>query len=235
MPERSFAKPAVPLLKGALVQLYEDVVGVALPNIVLFQYNPTKLSHTLTPWNPQEVDQTQRGAQAPMVQPFDPKETFRLELELDATDDLELGHPIALAAGVGDRLAAFKKLTYPSQGLFGDLVRNANALAGGGSCKVERPTVPVVLFVWGPGRILPVRITGFSVEETLHSPTLHPLHATISLELEVLTPDVFRCRMTLSQKIASAAYSYTRIIDDVLAIANFKHNIQRSSGLPPFM
>jgi hypothetical protein len=203
----SFAKPHAPLLKGALVQLYEDVVGVALPNIVLFQYNPTKLSHTLTPWNPQEVDQTQRGAQAPMVQPFDPKETF----------------------------AAFKKLTYPSQGLFGDLVRNATALAGGGTCKVERPTVPVVLFVWGPGRILPVRVTSFSVEETMHSPTLHPLHATVSLGLEVLTPDVFRCRMTLSQKIASAAYSYTRIVDDILAIANFAHNIQRASGQPPFM
>jgi hypothetical protein len=235
MPEVSFAKPTVPLLKGALVQLYEDVVGVALPNIVLFQYNPTKVSHTITPWNPQEVDQTQRGAQAPMVQPFDPKETFQLELELDATDDLEAAHPIAISAGVGDRLAAFKKLTYPSQGLFGDLVRNATALAGGGTCKVERPTVPIVLFVWGPGRILPVRVTSFSVEETLHSPTLHPLHATISLGLEVLTPDTFGCRMTLSQKIASATYSYTRIVDDILAIANFKHNIQRASGLPPFM
>jgi hypothetical protein len=238
MPEpsrSSFARPSVPLLKGGLVQLCEDIVGVALPNIVLFQYNPTKLSHTLTPWNPQEVDQTQRGAQAPMVQPFDPKESFSLELELDATDDLELRNPIAISAGVGDRLAALKKLTYPSQGLFGDLIRNATALAGGGSCKVERPTVPVVLFVWGPGRILPVRVTSFSVEETLHSATLHPLHATVSLGLEVLTPDVFRCRMTLSQKIATAAYSYTRILDDILAIANFKNNIQRASGLPPFM
>lgn len=231
----NFASLSVPLLKGALVQIFEDVVGVALPNIVLFQYNPTKLSHTLTPWNPQEVDQSGRGAQAPMVQPFDPKESFSLTLELDATDDLEANHPIAIAAGVGDRLAALKKLTYPSEGLFGDLLRNANALAGGASCKVERPAVPVVLFVWGPGRILPVRITSFSVEETLHSPTLHPLHASVSLGLEVLTPDMFKCRMTLSQKIATSAYSYTRIVDDILAIANFKHNIQRASGMPPFM
>ena len=58
--------------KGALVQLLKDLVTV-VPNVIPFQYNPEKLSHTLTPWDPFEVDQTQRGAQAPTVQPFDPK------------------------------------------------------------------------------------------------------------------------------------------------------------------
>jgi hypothetical protein len=227
--------PRPPLTKGALVQIFEDVVGVALPNIVLFQYNPTKLSHTITPWDPQQVDQAQRGAQAPMVQPFDPKESFSLSLELDATDDLAESDVVAVAVGVADRLAALKKLTYPSEGLFGDLVRNANALSGDRTCKTVRPTVPIVLFVWGPGRILPVRITSFSVEETLYSPTLYPLHATVSLGLEVMTPDMFKCRMSVSQKIATAAYTCTRIADDLLAVANFHQNIKRASGLPPFM
>ncbi|PRP92671.1 hypothetical protein [Enhygromyxa salina] len=230
-----FSRPHIPLTKGALVQIFEGVVGIALPNIVLFQYNPTKISHTITPWNPQEVDQTQRGAQAPMVQPFDPKESFSLSLELDATDDIEERDPIAIKFGVADRLAALKKLTYPSEGLFGDLIRNASALSGGPMCAVARPSVPVVLFVWGPGRIVPVRVTSFSVEETLYTPMLHPLHATVSLGLEVLTPDVFKCRMSLSQKIAASAYTYTRIVDDVLAIANFAQSIKRASGLPPFM
>ena len=85
------------LVKGALVQLIEDIIGV-VPNIIPFQYNPTKLSYQLTPWNPFEVDQTQRGSQAPNVQPFDPKESFTLSLELDAADELvvaiELQHPI---------------------------------------------------------------------------------------------------------------------------------------------
>ena len=52
--------------QGALVQLVKDLVGV-VPNVIPFQYNPEKLSRSLTPWNPFETDQTQRGAQAPTV------------------------------------------------------------------------------------------------------------------------------------------------------------------------
>lgn len=229
-----FANPPVPLRKGAIVQLLEDVIGF-IPNIVLFQYNPEKISHTITPWNPGEVDQTQRGAQAPTVQPFDPKESFSLSLELDATDDLEDEVRTAIKFGVADRLAALKKLTYPSQGLFGDLLRSAKALAGGAECKVERPTVPVALFIWGPGRVVPVRVTSFSVEETLHSPKLFPLHATVSLGLEVMTPDVFRCRANFTQQVAVAAYEYTRLVDDALAIVNAFQNVRRFTGMPPLL
>lgn len=230
----SFARPEPPLHKGALVQLVKDIVGIVLPNVVLFQYNPEKLSHTITPWNPEEVDQTQRGAQMPTVQPFNPKESFSLTLELDATDELEAGNPVTMVEGVAPRLAALKKLTYPSRGLFGDLVGSASALAGGATCKVERATVPIVLFVWGPGRIVPVRVTSFSVEETLYSPILKPLHATVSLGIEVMTPDSFKCKTDLPQKIAVAAYNYTRLIDDVLAVIASAQTAHRATGLPPF-
>lgn len=228
-------RPAPPLVKGALVQLVEDLVGFATPNVVLFQYNPEKLSHAITPWNPQEVDQAQRGAQAPTVQPFDPKETFTLSLELDASDDLEVLNPTAMVFGVADRLAALKKLTYPSQGLHADLLRSAKALSDGPSGQLERPTVPVVLFAWGPSRIFPVRVTSFSVEETLYNRTLHPLHATVSLGLDVLAPDVFPCRMSATEQLAAAAYSYTRLIDDTLAVASAAENAKRATGLLPFM
>jgi hypothetical protein len=52
--------------KGALVQIVQSLVNVEY-KIVAFQYNPEKLSHSLTPWSPFEVDQTQRGAQSPNV------------------------------------------------------------------------------------------------------------------------------------------------------------------------
>src|SRR4030095_6810359 len=94
--------------KGALVQLVKDLVGV-VPNVIPFQYNPEKLSRSLTPWNPFEVDQTQRGAQAPTVPPFDPKESFNLTLEIDATNDMEDDNPVANLVGIADRLAALKK------------------------------------------------------------------------------------------------------------------------------
>lgn len=219
--------------KGALVQMVEDILGV-IPNVIPFQYNPEKISHSLTPWNPFEVDQAQRGAQAPTVQPFDPKETFNLTLEIDATDDLEDSNPVATTVGVADRLAALKKLTLPSQGLIGDLVASAQALAGGANEQAVRPTVPVVLFVWGPGRILPVRVTSFSVEETLFSPALYPIQATVTLGLEVLTPDVFKCQSGIAVELATAAYNFTKLQEDTLAVAHIANNLDAIRGLLPF-
>jgi hypothetical protein len=219
--------------KGALVQLVKGLTGV-VPNVIPFQYNPERLSHTLTPWNPFEVDQTQRGAQAPTVQPFDPKESFNLTLEIDATDDLEDDNPVAKEVGVADRLAALKKLTLPTEGLIGDLVASARALVGKAAKHAVRPTVPVVLFVWGPGRILPVRVTSFSVEETLFSPSLHPIQATVTIGLEVLSPDVFKCQEDLAAKLAVAAYNFTKLQEDTLAVAHIANNLDAIRGLLPF-
>ena len=218
--------------KGALVQLIKDLVGVT-PNVIPFQYNPQKLTRTLTPWNPFDVDQTRRGSQAPTVQPFDPKETFSLTLEIDATDDLEDDNAVAKTVGVADRLAALKKLTLPSEGLIGDLVADARALAGKASKHVVRPTVPVVLFVWGAGRILPVRVTSMSVDETLFSPALRPIQATVSIGLEVLTPDAFRCSRNIPEKLAVAAYAFTKLQDDALAVAHVANNLDSIRGLLP--
>ena len=222
-----------PLLKGALVQLLPDVIA-PIPNIVVFQYNPEKISHTITPWNPLDTDKAQRGASTPTVQPYDPQESFSIALELDAADDLEGIDSRKIPYGVADRLAALKKLTYPSKGLFGDLLANATALAGAERCALERPTVPVILFVWGPGRILPVRVTSFSVEETLFSPQLHPVQATVNLGLEVMTPDTFRGAAEPTHELAIAAYRYTRLTDDALAFINATLNPVRMSGIAPF-
>jgi hypothetical protein len=219
--------------KGAFVQLVEDLVGVT-PNVIPFQYNPEKLSHALTPWNPFEVDQTQRGAQAPNVQPFDPKESFDLTLEIDATDDLEDDKAIAKEVGIADRLAALTKLTLPSEGVIGDLVADFSTLRGNAAAQAVRPTVPVVLFVWGAGRILPVRVKSFSVEETLFSPTLRPIQARVMVGLEVLTPDVFGCQRNFAEKLAVAAYNFTKLQDDALAVAHIANNLDAIRGLLPF-
>jgi len=221
------------LVKGAIVQLIEDIIGV-LPNVIPFQYNPTKLSQTITPWNPFEVDQTQRGAQAPNVQPFEPKQSFTLELELDAADDLEDGNPVASVFGVADRMAALKKLILPTKGLLGDLVGDVQALVGGASAQATRPTVPVAFLVWGPGRILTVRVTSFSVEEMLFSPTLYPLQATVSLGLEVLTPDVFKSQSGISSDLAVAAYNLTKLQEDALAVAHIARAVDAVKGILPF-
>jgi hypothetical protein len=218
--------------KGALVQIVPGLVDVEY-KIIPFQYNPEKLSHSLTPWNPFEVDQTQRGAQAPNVQPFDPRESFTLTLEIDATDDLEDNDPTAVESGIAGRLAALQMLTLPSEGAQADLVRRARGASGTASAQAIRPTVPVLLFVWGPGRILPVRITSFSVEETLFSPSLFPIQATVSLGLEVLTPDIFS-HADEPAKRAIAAYQFTKQKENERAEAHINNNVEQIRALLSF-
>lgn len=221
------------IMKGAFVQLAQGLVSVE-PNVVVFQYNPAKLTHALTPWNPFEGDQAQRGAQAPNVQPFNPKETFNLVLELDAADGLASGDPLTLVSGIAPQLAALKKLTLPSQGGLGDLVASAQALVGGtASTNAVRPTVPILLFMWGPGLILPVRITSFSIEVSLFSPLLDPLQANVTMAIEVLTPDLFKCREDVAVKIAKAAFNMTKTKENALALLNISNSAQSVLGMLP--
>lgn len=221
------------VMPGAFVQLIEDIIGI-VPNIVAFEYNPETITRSLEPWNPFEVDQTNRGVQAPTVQPYAPQEKFSFSLELNATDGMEAGNPVATATGVAAQIAALKKLTQPTAGLIGDLVASAQALAGSGTASLERPTVPVVLMILGPGIIYPVRLTTFSVELKEFSPQLYPIHATVQLEMVVLTPDVFKCRETAASGAAVATYNFTRAQEDALAILNIANTAQTVVGALPF-
>ena len=138
MPETGYSlSPKV--MRGALVQLVEDVIGI-VPNIIPFQYNPETVSRKVEPWNPFEVDQTNRGAQAPTVQPYDPEETFSFTLVFHAADGLEDGDPLVTSTGVASRLAALRKLTEPSQGLIGDLINTEGADPDVFKCTHSIPT-----------------------------------------------------------------------------------------------
>jgi len=231
MPETGYSR-SPKLARGALVQLVEDVVRV-LPSVIPFQYNPETLSRKLTPWNPFEVDQTARGQIAPTAQPFDPKESMSLEIHFDAADQLEDSDPIAALVGVADRIAAIEKLMLPTQGPLGDLLAAAAALADAAQPPL-RPTLPVALLVWGPGRILPVRVTDYSIDETTFLPSLQPLTAKLSLSLEVLTPDVFRCESGPAVELAVAAYRFYRLQQSALALQYNARNAAQALSLLPF-
>jgi hypothetical protein len=220
------------LVRGAIVQLIEDVIGI-VPNIIPFQYNPETVSRTMTPWNPFEVEQSGRGQIAPTAQPFDPKESITIEVQFNAADQLEDDDGIAKVVGVADRLAAVEKLLLPSAGLIGDLIAAVGDLVGAAP-PPKRLSVPIALLLFGPGRILPVRVTSYSVEETTFLPSLHPLMAKVSLTLEVLTPDVFRCESGPAIELATAAYKFFRVQQSALAIQHSARNAAQALSLLPF-
>jgi hypothetical protein len=76
------------------------------------------------------------------------------------------------------------------------------------------------LFVLGPGTVLPVRITELSLEITEFSPLLYPLMAKATVALQVLTPDIFKCKETTATSVAIAAYNFTKLQEDALAVLN---------------
>ena len=242
------------LLKGALIEFSERFIG-PIPNIIVFQYNPEMMTRTLEVWSQSAAGGSvgESGASndtSHTAQPFDPPETFTLALELDATDALEnpAAHPVAFISGVADRIAAMEMLLYPQgDSLLGGLTGSISGSLGGASVSgalggatggvqpVPRGTVPVVLFVWGPGRIVPVRLTSFSVEEQAYSPLLYPIRAKVSIGLKILTPKDFpTCNRKLSEELAITAFNFTRKQKEVLAAANMANSVESILGMMPF-
>jgi hypothetical protein len=206
-------------LSGAFVQLIPDII-LFTPNIVTFQYNPAKITRGITPWNPFEATATAKGAAAPDVSPNPPDEKISFDLFLDAADPAQVDNPINTATGVASRIAALKKLSKPTKGMVGDLVQSAMSLAGAESGIASRPTVPITFLIFGPGIMLPVRLTSLSIDETMFTGLLYPIHAKVAVQLQVLTPNLFRCKDDTLSKIAVAAYNLNELQEDALALAN---------------
>ncbi len=242
------------LLKGALIEFSERFIG-PIPNIIIFQYNPTSFTRSLQVYEPplaEAVADEESGSETEIqrhiaadAQPGDPPETFSLQLELDATDELEMGDPVSVLTGVADRIAAMEMLLYPQDGsLFGDLLGSVGISLGGGGANasaeaqaepVPRGKVPILLFVWGPGKIVPVRITSFQVEEQAHSPILYPTQAKVTLGVKVLSEEeINQYEDSLSKDIAIGAYKFTKTQKEVLAAANLANTVQSILGMLPF-
>jgi len=48
---------------------------------------------------------------------------------------------------------------------------------------------PLALFVWSKSRIVPVKVTDFSITEEAFDPSLNPIRAKVSLGLRVMSID----------------------------------------------
>jgi hypothetical protein len=48
---------------------------------------------------------------------------------------------------------------------------------------------PLVVFVWGKSRIVPVKVSEFSITEEAFDPALNPIRAKVTLSLRVLSVD----------------------------------------------
>jgi hypothetical protein len=165
------------LIKGAIVAL-DPQNPVA--SIIVFQYNPDTMTRKLDA-RTSAAESTDRFETLRLTGP--PKETITISIEVDATDQLESANPIAVAAGVNPMLAALEMLFYPKS-----LKVLANmAATASGLIEIIPVEAPLTLFVWGPTRVLPVRITSFSITEEAFDTLLNPTRAKVDLTLQVLS------------------------------------------------
>jgi hypothetical protein len=203
--------PGPRVMRGAFVEY-----GLSFPPVVVpFQFNPVQLQRTrslsfrapnevlicaepgtgrddehrrerdadLRTWHRQFDDLTDlRDAQIVSLS----EESVSFELRLDATDELGDGNIIAAGYGIGPRLAVLEQMTTPKdESLFGAIAGELLGPALGHQFTgTSRP--PLVLFVWGVQRVVPVNITELAITETEFDTMLNPIRATVAVALTVI-------------------------------------------------
>ncbi|MEK6374870.1 MAG: hypothetical protein AABO58_19500 [Acidobacteriota bacterium] len=166
------------VLKGAIVGL--DKFNPAA-SVIVFQYNPDSMTRKLKARTSGGGDSADRTEALRLIGP--PEETITTSVEIDATDQLERNEAVTLSSGLNPTLAALEVLLYPKSA---HVIKNW-ALAEAGNLEIVPIEAPLTLFVWGPQRVLPVRITSFSITEEAFDTMLNPTRAKVDLTMQVLS------------------------------------------------
>ena len=167
------------LLKAGIVLV--DPNNGAVQRVIVLQFNPDSLTRTLQAQAIRAETQNRLEAlrlTGPAI------ETLKVEAEIDAADQLELPdqNPLATQVGIHPQLAALETIVHPPSA---QLLAN-NSLALSGVLEIAPVEAPLSLFVWSKSRIIPVRITDFSITEEAFDPNLNPIRAKVSLGMRVL-------------------------------------------------
>lgn len=215
-------------LKGALVAYESQFLG-PVPNVIVFQYNPDQLRRSLsqrTATSAESQDSTGTARRDAQRVPGPPQETITLTVHLSAADQLAepASYPHTVNHGLHPALAALELLLYPSSEQF----LLSQVLAQAGTVQQTPPDLPIVLLVWGPSRVVPVRLTSFSVQEKAFDQNLNPIQAEVELSMKVLT------YMDLdSDSLGYGAYLVHQIQKEVLARLNLFNSAEQIVGMLP--
>lgn len=165
-------------VKGALVTLDSSFNNVT--STIVFQYNPDTLTRTL---QVQSANGENNARSEALRLEGAPIETIKLDAEFDTTGPLPTGKEKAAAElGVYPQLAALETLIYPTS----DHVQATMDQAAAGTLEIIPYESPMTLFIWGKQRLLPVRLTEFTITEEAYDVNLNPVRAKVSLGLRVL-------------------------------------------------
>src|ERR1043166_2288005 len=228
-------------IRGAFIEFMPTFL-IPLPNIIIFQYNPETMTPAWTQPASVPVSESAGGNANPLAVKGLPGESFSFTLVMDTVDMIADGSPvaegIATVSGIYTRLAALEMLQYPVPAKEDSLIPAPPVPGGAPAATPDRTVplmqVPTVLFVWGPGRIVPVRVTSLSITEKLYDGLLNPIHAGASIGVRVLTPDELKWVTGPLGELAKVAYDYSQGLRQALAIANLANAAESAIGMLPF-
>lgn len=199
------------LVKGGIVTMDPDTS--ALKSVIALQYNPDTLTRTL---QIQAVQGAQDGTRVDALRLRGPAaETIKIDAELDATDQFEFPqqNPTAVQFGLQPQIAQLEMLVNPTV----ETLLSDDRMANAGQLEIIPLEQALTLFVWSKSRVVPVRITDFSITEEAFDPNLNPIRAKISLGLRVLNVDdlgfahpggrMYMTYLTNKQQLAAKATS----------------------------
>lgn len=170
------------LRKGGLVLL--DPRTSRVLKVIALQYNPESLSRTLQSKGT-DAEDGDRSEALRLSGP--PVETIKVEAELDATDQRAEAQKGSKQSenSLHAQLAILESIIYPSSQQLSQHI----ALANNGVMEIAPAESPLTVFVWSAERVVPVRVTEFSVTEEDFDPELNPTRAKVSLGMRVLNAD----------------------------------------------
>jgi hypothetical protein len=178
------------LLRGAFVEY-----GLSLPPLLFgFQFNPETLTRGRTATLGSSAagdgincrDSSEEQARSALAEISVSTETIGLTLRLDATEDLNDDGILARNFGIGPQLSVLELMIYPKTDQF--LGFPLGNLLGGGDQfgAAQAKTIPILLFIWGRKRVMPVVMTSLQITEQEYFPDLNPRRADVQVQLQVL-------------------------------------------------
>jgi hypothetical protein len=133
------------------------------------------------------------------------EESINFEIRLDATDKLNDGDTLTEQFGIAPQLSTLELMVHPkSESLIGTLL---SLLSSQGFSFTRGNNPPMILFIWGRKKVLPVNIRSMNITETEFSTDLNPIRATVSVGLTVIEGK-------------NIPYMYTKAMKEVMSVLN---------------
>ncbi|MEU6918641.1 hypothetical protein ACFY78_26105 [Streptomyces olindensis] len=181
--------------------------------IIVLQFNPDTLERSVSPQSAGDSGDasgggTGSGDRNEALRLKGPaQETWKFTAEIDATDQLDIAAP----DGIHPQLATLEMLVQPTTAK----LREAMRLSQKGAIEISPIEMPLTLFTWGSKRVMPVRLTELSINESAFDVNLNPIRASLSIGMKILTvsdlpaghrgADLYMAHLAQKERLAGAA------------------------------